>query len=157
MKTNAINLGILLFSAATVLVSCKKEELRPLNVPAKTPALSEVKDNSTKELPLWKVSKLYIWGETESDETSKFLDWGFRFNRDGVVVATLKDKTVRGIWAVKTGAENNYLFMDFGDRRDFSFLNNTWRIVKETSDYRSLVDENGDDGMKGELLFEKIK
>ncbi|HEX8514621.1 MAG TPA: hypothetical protein VF868_00375 [Bacteroidia bacterium] len=158
MKTNAKTLAIFMLAVAGFVTSCKKEDLNPMNGPRPKPTQTSLsKVNPPQETSTWKVTKLYVTGEMESDETEKFRDWAFAFHADGTVIASGKSGKVKGRWSSKYSDGTGRMFIDFGGQEPFMELNETWLIVKQTDDYKVLEDDLGDDGRKGSLIFERIK
>ena len=112
----------------------------------------------------WNITYFF---DTDSEETSDFNGYSFRFNENGSLEATNGSNTVTGSWSILDdssssdddgSSSSNYdfnIFFPVPDSSDFEDLNDDWDIVSVTATKIELMDVSGGNGGTDFLNFEK--
>lgn len=114
----------------------------------------------------WRITYFF---DTDTDETSDFSGYSFKFNADGTLVATKGGDTVEGTWSVVDDSSNDSndddgnssddddfnIFFPVPADSDFEDLNDDWDIITHSSSKIELTDVSGGNGGTDFLTFEK--
>lgn len=114
----------------------------------------------------WRITYFF---DSDSDETSDFAGYSFKFNTDGTLVATKNGDTVEGTWSVVDDSSNDSSDDDGNSSDDDDFnilfpvpessvfedLNDDWDIITHSSSKIELTDVSGGNGGTDFLTFEK--
>ncbi|MCE3279846.1 MAG: hypothetical protein K0S44_2037 [Bacteroidetes bacterium] len=152
MKTNVKKLGIVLLALGSVIVSCTKDEIKPL---AEDPVESNDQLMNAKEG--YSVKSLYVQGVTDlekKDETHQFKGWKVYFLPDGEIKADNGIEQVKGKWVkIKGDYNEEYIAIDFNHQKKFVLLNNIWKVSEQKPSYYSFEDKDKSDGTS-QVVFE---
>ena len=145
MKKQIIQISLLIFSIATIAISCKKDDN---SSPDPTPVL-----NTTIQQGKWKAT---LFNDSGNDETHHFTNYNFQFNSDGTITASSSANTVSGTWSVGNDDSQQKLILNFGATDPFEELNDDWHVLQQNSSIIKLEDVSGGNGGTDLLTFEKI-
>ncbi|MDC8003810.1 hypothetical protein POV27_07090 [Aureisphaera galaxeae] len=149
--------------------SCSKEDSADTNNQNNNNSSSVDQVKSIAQSGDWQVT--YFW-DTDSDETSDFSGYTFRFHNDGTLTATRGTTTMNGTWSVvdddsnsssgdsdsddSTDDDDFNIHFPVPDTNDFEDLNDDWDIISITNNKIELIDVSGGNGGTDYLTFEKI-
>lgn len=115
--------------------------------------MSKIK--STVETGEWKITS-YL--DSESDETSEFVDYVFSFNNDGTLGVANGDVSVSGAWSLEDddSEDNVDLNIFFATPPLFEEITEDWVIITYSSTKIELKNLDDSDDSFDYLTFEKI-
>ncbi len=143
-------MGVILMAS-----SCKKDDTTNNSTTANTPvAVSNIVMNGT-----WKVTYFF---DGNTDKTSNYTGYSFKFLPNNVLTATKAGVSVNGTWTISdsnTSNNDNLSDLDFNilfsTPAEFYDLTHAWDIVEKTSTSIKLTDVSGGNGGTKFLTFIK--
>lgn len=100
----------------------------------------------------WRVTYFF----DKEDETSAFSGYSFKFNDDGMAIATINSLSVPGTWDTEDSNDGNTkLYLDFGSSVPLEELNEDWIVVDFSAAKITLEHESGGNGDVDSLVLER--
>ena len=144
---------LLLLTFVVTLFACSggDDELNSINQ-----SISQI--NQTVSSGDWIITYFF---DTDSDETSNFSGFIFRFNVDGSLVAVNGNVTHNGTWSItnSNSADDSNDDVDFNitfaSPAEFTDLSDDWDIIDISDSKIELIDISGGNGGTDYLTFER--